>query len=70
VSVLRFPSYPMPLGSLRIVEEEVLWITEDHGISGWFEIVGDFLSATRVSLEFVEFRECSVVVSLTERYTS
>jgi len=62
----------MPLGSLRIVEEEVLWITEDHGISGlgWFEIVGDFLSATRVFLEFVEFRECSVVVSLTERYIS
>ena len=28
-------------GSLHIIEAEVLWITKDHGISGWFKIAGD-----------------------------
>ena len=38
VLVLWFLSHPMPLRiwGLRIVEVLVLWITEDHEISGWF----------------------------------
>ena len=38
VLVSWFRLYPMPLGygSLRFVEAEVLWITEDHEMSGEF----------------------------------
>ena len=40
-------------------------------ISEWVQIAGDQVSLTAcVSLELVEFRECSVVVSQTERYIS
>ena len=61
VLVLWFLSHTMPLRiwSLRIVEVQVPWITEDHGsvLECWRLV----LSAAFVSLEFVWFRECLVV---------
>jgi len=39
VLVFWFLSHPMPFriwGLRMIVEAQVLWITEDHEISGWF----------------------------------
>ena len=54
------------IGSLRMVEVQVPWITKDHGsvLECWRLV----LSAAFVSLEFVQFRECLVVQ--TEIYVS